>query len=219
MLIEHTEFETKYRLEGEKVYEFKEIVESISDPYDFLYIQSPDWYYTKPDGSFLRYRKAENDKTGRAELTMKAKPEGSTNNIVRKEVNLRVDKNKASTVEAFASMLGYEFNFKIWKMCHIYKFKDATVVFYTVRDDKGDMTSFVEIEVDEDTIHKLTAEEAMEVIRKYERILSPLGITYKNRLKKSLFDMYVKDIYEEKMTTPTFEGVMTQDISREAVGE
>jgi len=196
-LLKHTEFETKYRLDADKVYEFKEIVETLTDPYDFIYVQGPDWYYTKPDGSFLRYRKAENDKTKRAELTMKTRPEGSSNNIVRKEVNLRVDRNNFGTVEAFAEMLGYNFNFKIWKMCHIYNFKDATLVFYTVRDDKGEMTHFVEIEVDEDTIHKLTESEAWDVIKKYERVLAPLGITYKHRLKKSLYDMYVKDIYSK----------------------
>jgi adenylate cyclase class IV len=203
-MLEHTEFETKYRLDGDKVFEFKEIVETIDEPYDFVYVQGPDWYYTKPDGSFLRYRKAENDKSNRAELTMKAKPEGTSSNILRKEVNLRVDKNKFGTVEEFAKMLGYDFNFKIWKMCHIYRFKDATLVFYTVRDDKGVMTHFAEIEVDEDTIHKLTESEAWDVVRKYERVLAPLGITHRHRLNKSLFEMYVKDIYSEKIKTPTF---------------
>lgn len=194
----HTEFETKYRLDGNKVFEFKQIVETLDEPYDFLYVQGPDHYYTKPDGSFLRYRKAENDKTGRAELTMKAKFSGASHNILRKEVNLRVDKNKFNTIEEFASMLGYTFNFKIWKMCHIYKFKDATLVFYTVRNDVGDMVHFIEIEVDENTIHKLTEDEAWDIIRKYERIFAPLGITHRHRLNKSLFEMYVKDIYSEQ---------------------
>jgi len=194
----HTEFETKYKIEGDKLFEFKQIVEKIDQPYDFLYVQGPDWYYTKTDGSFLRYRKAENDKTGRAELTMKAKPEGSSHNVVRKEVNLRVDKNNFNTIEAFTKMLGYEFNFEIWKMCHIYNFKDATLVFYTVRDNKGVMTHFVEIEVDEETIHKLTEEEALDIVRKYERILEPIGITYRHRLNKSLFEMYVNESLLEK---------------------
>jgi adenylate cyclase class IV len=194
MVNKFTEFETKYRLDGDRVYEFKQIVETLGESYDFLYVQGPDFYYTKEDGSFLRYRKAENDKSGRAELTMKSKPDGASHNILRKEVNLRVDKNKFSTIEEFATMLGYEFNFRIWKMCHIYKFKDATLVFYTVRDKKDSMVHFVEIEVDEETIHKLTESEAMDVVRKYEKVLSPLGITHNKRLKKSLFEMYVRDL-------------------------
>jgi adenylate cyclase class IV len=195
------EFETKYCLDGDKVFEFKQLIENINDQYDFLYVQGPDHYYTKPDGSFLRYRKADNDKTGRAELTMKSKSEGSSNNIIRKEINLRVDKNNFSTIQEFASMLGYTFNFKIWKMCHIYKFKDATLVFYTVRDENSEMTHFVEIEVDEELIPKITEEEAWNIVRKYEKELSPLGITYRNRLNKSLFEMYVKDLNENKVVS------------------
>lgn len=210
----HTEFETKYRLEGDKVFEFKQLVESIGEPYDFVYVQGPDWYYTKPDGSFLRYRRAENDKSNRAELTMKTKPDGAGHNVIRKEVNLRVDKNKFCTVEEFAKMLGYDFNFKIWKMCHIYNFKDATLVFYTVRDDKGLMTHFVEIELDEDNIHKLTKDEAWDIIRKYERILAPIGITHRHRLNKSLYEMYVKDIYNNKPESNDFDGLNIEVINR-----
>jgi adenylate cyclase class IV len=210
----HTEFETKYRLEGDKVFEFKQLVESIGEPYDFIYVQGPDWYYTKPDGSFLRYRRAENDKSNRAELTMKTKPDGAGHNVIRKEINLRVDKNKFCTVEEFAKMLGYDFNFKIWKMCHIYNFKDATLVFYTVRDDKGLMTHFVEIELDEDNIHKLTKDEAWNVIRKYERILAPIGITHRHRLNKSLYEMYVKDIYNNKPEPNDFDGLNIEVINR-----
>jgi len=186
------EFETKYCLDGDKVFEFKQLVENLGEQYDFVYVQGPDHYYTKSDGSFLRYRKADNDKTGRAELTMKMKPSGAYHNIIRKEINLRVDKNSFSTIEEFATMLGYSFNFKIWKMCHIYKFKDVTLVFYTVRDEKSEMTHFVEIEIDEDLIPKLTEEEAWNLIRKYERILGPLGINHRHRLNKSLDEMYVK---------------------------
>lgn len=193
------EFETKYCLDGDKVFEFKQLVENINDQYDFLYVQGPDHYYTKPDGSFLRYRKADNDKSGRAELTMKSKTDGASNNIIRKEINLRVDKNNFNTIQEFASMLGYTFNFKIWKMCHIYKFKDVTLVFYTVRDENSEMTHFVEIEIDEELIPKISEEEAWNIIRKYEKELLPLGITHRNRLNKSLFEMYVKDLNENKV--------------------
>lgn len=193
------EFETKYCLDGNKVFEFKQLVEKMHEQYDFLYVQGPDFYYTKPDGSFLRYRKADNDKTGRAELTMKSKSEGSSNNIIRKEINLRVDKNSFNTIEEFATMLGYTFNFKIWKMCHIYNFKDATLVFYTVRDENSEMTHFVEIEVDENLLSHITEEEAWNIVRKYERELLPLGITHRHRLNKSLFEMYVKDMNLNKV--------------------
>lgn len=192
----HTEFESKYRVDGDKIYEFKKIIEGLEGG-SFVYIQGPDWYFTKKDGSFLRYRRAENDKSNRAEVTMKEKPKDAKNNIIRKEVNWRVDKTPYETIEAGALMQGYDYNFKIWKMCHIYNFKDATVVFYTVKDDNEKLDHFVEIEVDEESIHKLTEKEAWAVIEKYEAVIAPLGITYKNRLRKSLYEMYVKDIYKE----------------------
>jgi len=193
-----TEFETKYRVEGDKVYDFKRLVENINDKFNFVYAQGPDRYFTKKDGSFIRFRKAETDKY--AEITMKEKPLGAKHNIKRKEVNWRVDYNlKVSDISAGAEMLGYKFNFQISKICHIYKFKDVTLVFYTVLDDKGQMDHFIEIELDEKSIHKLTEQEAWDTIRKYENILSPLGITHRNRLTKSLYEMYVKDIEEDSI--------------------
>lgn len=194
-LHEFCEFETKYRVEGNQVYKFKSIVSEM-DFKSFVYAEGPDFYYTKPDGSFLRYRKAMTEK--RAEVTMKEKPTGAKHNIKRKEVNWRVDNNSRDVIHEGATMMGYRFNFSIWKSCHIYKFKDATLVFYTVRDDNHELAHFVEIELDESTVHTLTYDEAMEVIRKYEETLAPLGITYRNRLTKSLYEMYVKDIYNDQ---------------------
>ena len=185
----HTEFETKYRVDGDLVYRFKSIVSEMNYK-NFVYAEGPDTYYTKPDGSFLRYRKATTEK--RSEVTLKEKPTGAKSNIKRKEVNWRVDNTPNETIIEGAHMMGYQFNFSIWKSCHIYNFKDATLVFYTVRDENNRLDHFVEIELDEDSIHKLTLSEAMDKIRKYEKILEPLGITHKNRLKKSLYEMYVK---------------------------
>ena len=197
----HTEFETKYRVEGDKIYAFKEIINNLEDKPTFLYVEGPDFYYTKNDSddiervSFMRWRKADNQK--RAEVTFKKKPEGVKSNTNRKEVNWRVDRTPFKTIEEGAFMQGYDFNFKISKMCHIYNFKDATLVFYTVRGEDNKDAHFVEIEVDEETIHKLTEKDAWDVIKKYEEILAPLGITYRNRMMKSLFELYVKDLYNE----------------------
>lgn len=194
----HTEFETKYRVEGDLVMKFKEIISEM-DYKNFVYAEGPDFYYTKPDGSFLRYRKATTEK--RSEVTMKEKPSGAKSNIKRKEVNWRVDNTPKDTIIEGALMMGYTFNFSIWKSCHIYNFKDATLVFYTVRDDNNKLDHFMEIELDEDSIHKLTLAQAMDKIRKYEKVLEPLGITHKNRLKKSLYEMYVKEISDDKEST------------------
>lgn len=195
-LPKYTEFETKYRVDGKDVYNFKKLVENLEGDYKFTYAQGPDYYFTKKDGSFMRYRRAETEK--RAEITMKEKPSGAKHNVNRKEVNWRVDYSLSyHDIYEGAMMQQYDFNFEISKMCHIYKFKEVTLVYYTVRDDKSKINHFIEIELDEESIHKLTEEEAWDKIRKYEKILEPLGITYKNRLTKSLYEMYVKDIYNK----------------------
>lgn len=192
-LPEYTEFETKYKTTGEKVYEFKQIVEAIDDKHTFLYVQGPDVYFIKRKADmFARYRKAEHDASGKSWLTFKRKPEDAKNNIKRKEYNWRVDKTPFTEIQEGLEDQGYKFNFRIHKMCHIYKFSDATLVFYTVsQKGKKDLDHFIEIEVDEKTISSYTEGEAWDVIRKYEEILAPLGVTHRHRLTKSLFDMYV----------------------------
>jgi adenylate cyclase class IV len=193
------EFESKYRVDGDRIYLFKEIVEALPDQSSFLYIQGPDYYFVRDDERFARYRKADNDKSGRAEVTFKLKPVGAKSNIQRKEYNWRVDKTPYQEIAEGLEDQGYKFNFKITKFCHIYKFEEATLVFYSVRDDKGKLDHFIEIELDEESIHTLTITQAMEKIRKYEAILAPLGISHRNRLTKSLYEMYVKDTKNEKI--------------------
>ena len=191
-----TEFETKYKTTAETLTTFKQVVEELPGLKKFLYVQGPDYYYIKPDSKegeidFARYRKAEHTSDG-GTLTFKQKT-NSKNNVIRKEDNLDLAKNMTKEkVEANVQRLGYKFNFSIWKMCQIYKYADATLVFYTVIDVDKKVAHFMEIEVDEDTIGELTEDDAWDIIKKYEEILAPTGITYKNRLTKSLFDMYRK---------------------------
>lgn len=194
-----TEFETKYKTTVDKLVIFKSVVEKLPDLKKFIYVQGPDHYYVKPDASvmFARYRKAEHSNDG-GTLTFKQRTTDK-DNVIRNEDNLDLAKNMTKDkVEANVNRLGYEFNFRIWKMCHIYKYSDATLVFYTVVDEEDKEAHFMEIEVDEDTIGNLTEDDAWDIIRKYEEILAPTGITYKNRLRQSLFDMYKKEVKDDK---------------------
>jgi len=188
------EFETKYRTTVDKVYKFKDIIEMRPDVKDFLYVQGDDIYYTKKD-DFLRHRLAAKG-SKRAELTYKYTPKEAKNNIARTEVNLRVDANDESTVKKFTEVLKFKYNFRITKICHIYYAEDANLVFYSIKDHddpkQKDMDHYIEIEVNEELCSKLTKEENMEVIRKWERILEPIGVKHQGRLPGSLFDMYRK---------------------------
>ena len=190
-----TEFETKYNTTAEALTKFKEVVKPLPGLKKFIYVEGPDYYYVKPGCStgiaFARYRKAEHSNDG-GTLTFKEKT-NDKNNIIRNEDNLDLAKNMTKDqVEAAVQRLGYEFNFKIWKMCHIYKYADATLVYYTVIDSDKKEAHFVEIEVDEETIGELTEEEAMDVIKKYEVILEPIGVQWRSRTRKSLYEMYKK---------------------------
>lgn len=193
MLNSFTEWETKYKMRSADLQAFKALVEAQKEFIKgFFYVQGSDYYYTALESpeDFLRYRKADYDKSSRAELTIKKKTK-EDNNINRMEVNVRVDFNDRETIEKFANSLDFFYNFHIWKSCHIYYLNDANLVFYTVRDDKGQTTDFIEIEVNEDLIKKgMTEEEAWEIIKRYEELLVPVGVTPQKRLRKSLFEMY-----------------------------
>lgn len=193
-----TEFETKYRTELNILGIFKKIVKTIPNRIYFLYTEGPDTYYTNPNTKAIgRYRVTEFPKEDPqfAQWTLKTKPEGARSNIKRKEPNWRVDNTKVEEIHQGALDMGYIFNFKIWKMCHIYKYPDATIVFYTVIKDGTDKEDhFIEIEVDEDSIYMLTEDEAWAVIEKYEKILAETGIIPQKRLRKSLAEMYMEEV-------------------------
>ena len=84
---EHVEFESKYRVEPHDLIVFKKIVESLPNRTDYLQIDGPDYYFTKEDGSFARYGKPDSMAgDAREEVTIKVKPDGAKNNIIRKEI-------------------------------------------------------------------------------------------------------------------------------------
>jgi hypothetical protein len=197
-LPKHLEFETKYETDLDKLCTFKRILKNHPDKATFLFTEGPDTYYINPNNKAIgRYRVTEYpiEQQQFAQWTLKTKPDGAKNNIKRKEPNWRVDGTPAETIHQGALDMGYVLNFKIWKMCHIYIYSDATVVFYTViKEGSNKEEHFIEIEVDEDTIHTLTEDEAWAVIEKYEKILAETGITPQKRLRKSLAERYMEEV-------------------------
>lgn len=183
------EIETKYDGTDVDRMAFKTLAKTLN-PTRFLYVESRDIYYVREKDDFLRYRMpVEHISDPRAELTFKKKTI-SANNMIRTEVNLRVDLNSPELLTAFCEGLGYKRNFSVYKMCDIYFFEDANIVFYSVVDDNDKTASFVEIEASEEI--GLTQEQAWAVIQKYEKLLAPIGITAQKRKKLSLFEMYVR---------------------------
>jgi adenylate cyclase class IV len=187
------EVECKYNADDIDRIAFKDLAKSLS-PKSFLYVESKDIYYVRGDNEFLRHRLPAENKIGteenRSELTFKKKIK-EQNNWKRVEVNLRIDKNSPELVTAFCEGLGYVKNFSIDKSCDIYFWDDADLVYYSVKDEEGKYSHYIEIEASEDI--GLTQEEAWEVVLKYEKLLAPLGITAQKRKRLSLFEMYRKE--------------------------
>lgn len=192
--LDHIEFETKYRVEQSILLPFKIAIEKMTTFKEFVYAEGPDEYFVNED-RFARYRKEANKgPDSRAEITIKIKPEGAKNNIIREEFNIRVDKTPRETIVKFLNALNFKYNFAVMKSCFIYRMEDATLVFYTVADiTDGQYKSenhFVEIEVSEEKIHEMTESQAWEILTHYEKALEPFGINPQRRLRKSLFEMY-----------------------------
>ena len=189
-----TEFETKYTSDIAHLSQFKSIVEKLPDLIEFIYAEGPDTYFTKSDGSFGRYRAAKYPHgTTYAQWTLKIKPVGAKNNISRLEYNWRVDGTPAQEIVDGALWMGFTYNFKISKSCHIYRYPDATLVFYSVKEDGSSKEDyFMEIEITEETVHELTEDQAWDIIRKYEKVLEPVGVTAQKRMRRSLFELYRK---------------------------
>lgn len=193
-LSKYTEFETKYESDITKMLPFVDLVESLPTLKEFVFARGPDRYYTREGSPAGRYRRSQypmpNGKHF-AQWTVKQKPEGAKNSIKRAEPNWRIDDVDPAEVEKMTELLGYRFSFEIQKLCLIYYFDDATLVFYSVKEvGCGDYTYFIEIEVNEETIHQFTEDEAWDVISKYEKILAPIGVSPQKRIRRNLFEMY-----------------------------
>src|ERR1035438_5770103 len=126
-----TEFECKYRSELSVLPIFQRLAKSIPDCKEFLFTIGPDEYNIRPDSPlFLRFRMTEHPKEDPQfkQLTIKGRPKGAKNNIIRKEPNLNVSTNSPEEIKTFIEEAGFTFNFKIRKECYIYSFEDATIV-------------------------------------------------------------------------------------------
>lgn len=180
------EIEFKYDASDIKMEDFLKIVEELPIRQRLL-VSSYDEYFTNPEGDFVRYRH-NND---RGELTIKRKLDESSNSR-RLEVNLPTAGDNVEAVAAFLELLGYHHNFSIYKTCNIFWTEKVDLVYYVVYDKElREKRRFIEIEADEH-LEWESEDEAWDEIVKYEKLLEPLGITPKNRLRKSLFEIFQK---------------------------
>jgi len=146
-----------------------------------------DDYFTNDNDDAIRYR--HNEVGG--ELTIKRKVD-KNNNFKRIEVNLPTKGDNLEAVTEFAKLLGYKHNFGIHKTCKIYWLDKVDLVYYVVYDKElKELRRFIEIEALEDA-HWESEEAALAEVIKYEKLLEPIGISPKKRMKRSLFELFKK---------------------------
>lgn len=189
---EFKELEYKYKADEIRLVEFQKLLRTL--PFkQLMEVSSWDVYYTKETDKeeFCRFRNS----PVRPELTKKKKVT-STNNWERIESDLPLDPARITEdkVTFHVGLDGYKENFRIYKSCFIYFLDLVNFVYYIVyNEDMKEMGRFVEVEINKDQVQKLGGEEkAFEVLKEYEQKLLALGISPQNRLKKSLFEMFVK---------------------------
>jgi adenylate cyclase class IV len=180
------EIESKYHANEIKMADFIRLMEELN-PNKKLTVSSYDDYFINEKDDFIRYR--HNDDVGELTIKRKINPK---NNIERVEINLPIAESNFLKIKEFVSLLGYRHNFTIYKTCKIYWIDNKVISYYMVYDENiKELGRFIEIEADE--THEWKSEkEALEEINKFEKLLLPLGLNNKNRLRKSLFEMFRK---------------------------
>lgn len=189
------ELEYKYKADDVKLDDFVKLMTSLN-PTKRLDISSWDFYYTKGPDEFIRYRKSANN----PELTIKRKVK-TTNNWERLEVDIPLDTNRVgdSGINKFLELLDYNINFKIYKSCFIFWLDNVNYVYYIVYDENmKERGRYVEVEVNKDKVATFNNFEenrdqgATWVLNEAAAKLRDIGITPQNRMKKSLFELFVK---------------------------
>ena len=179
------ELEFKYGADNIDMADFINLVSPLNPKW--MMVSSYDDYFTNDKEEFIRYRY--HDSMG--ELTIKRKTTDANNND-RVEVNVPTDGKSSAAIEAFANLLGYRKNFSVFKTCKIAFLEKVVLVYYVVYDENlNEKRRFIEVEAHE-AYPWASEEEAWTEVIAYENMLASLGISAKNRLKKSLFEIFKK---------------------------
>ncbi len=85
--------------------------------------------------------------------------------------------------------MGFEENFKLYKVCFIYFYEKVDIVYYiSYNEDMDEVGRYIEVEARKDVDFD-TPEEAWDEVKKFEQNLIALGITPQNRMKKSQWEI------------------------------
>lgn len=185
---EYFELEFKYKADDISLQDFISLMKDLpilkrkdASSWDHYMVSSKE-------DEFIRYRESDNP-----ELTIKRKIKDS-NNWQRIEIDLPLDVNKTklNTIVEWVSLLDYKPKRSIYKNCFIYWLDYINFVFYIVYDENmKEKGKFIEVEINKELLGK-NLFNVEEQLKKGQDILLKLGLSPQNRLKKSLFEMFVK---------------------------
>ena len=189
--MKNKEIEFKYKASSLTLSEFKFFCVS-RKPDKFQIISGYDHFYsnTSTTDSFYRHRVNTNEN----QLTFKRKTD-SSNNFIREEHNIDLPLSVSEEkIKDLCNITGYQYNFSIFKNCFIYNYSYYTLVFYICYDiNLNELDRFIEIEMKED--HDWVDEqEAYGELLTLEKLCQNLGISSKDRINKSLFELFRRDL-------------------------
>lgn len=185
---EYTELEFKYKADEIALKDFIKLMKDlpVQQQKD---VSSWDHYYTSNnEDEFIRYR--ESDKP---ELTIKRKT-NVNNNWQRIEVDLPMDekRSKVSTVTKWVELLGYKPKKSIYKSCFIYWLDYVNFVYYIVYDEEmKEKGRFIEVEFNKERLTD-ASEKISDQLKMGQEVLFKLNLSPQNRLKRSLFEIFIK---------------------------
>lgn len=186
--IETIELEFKYLADEIKLSEFIKFAESMK-PTKKVEISSWDIYYSGPGMSFdfIRFRNGPTP-----EMTIKIKTEDKNNNN-RFELNIPLStKITEYLMKKLTGLLGFKENFRIYKHCDIYWYDKVDIVYYIIyNQDMKEIGRRIEVEARQDYPF-VSMEEASAEIKSLEQKLFTIGLTSKNRMRKSLWEQFKK---------------------------
>jgi adenylate cyclase class IV len=195
---EFSELEFKYKADHIKLTDFISLINKLK--YNKrLDISSWDYYFVNKNlDSFQRFRQSNTP-----ELTKKVKTSDG-NNWNRVEVDLPLDPERITEaiVTKYVELDGYKFNFKIYKTCFIFILDYCNYVLYITYDENmAELGRFVEVEINKDKVNYLNANYptigtqsgAEAFLKAQEKSLSEVGLSPQNRMKKSLYELFVKE--------------------------
>lgn len=187
-----SELEYKYKADEVGLSQFQDAMTEVQF-IKKLDVSSWDYYFVKDNSEdFVRFRDSSSP-----ELTKKIKTKNS-NNWNRIEVDLPLDRERLNVliVKKFLELEGYTRETKLYKSCFIYWTNTVNYVYYIVYDkDLKELGRFIEVEVNKDKVIELNDQpdnSAEGELNKSAENLLKLGLTPQHRLKKSLFEMFVK---------------------------